>query len=475
MPCRLLSVLAFLLACLPTVVHALPPYKVVVVTGQSLGAGEQGLPVVSTAQPYGNRKVYDASAPGTYGGYDGSGDALSLVPLTAPLRTFYPLWWLPYTYPVNTTAVETPGVGFCNQLTADTGADCIETNVAESGHGMTHIKKGGTGNAYAGSLYEVAAIVGLAAAEGRAAEVVGVFLVAGEADTADPAFGADVDNLQADYDADLRAITGQAAPIPMLLSPQSTLPTTLWPSVSTLAAWQLARAWPDRFVMVGPKYQYHYVDGLHLDGPGYRRLGEQAAHALTGSALMPQSVAYLGQTPDGFVYQVTFDVPVEPLQWCGEPSHAGTVWQYGRGFELSDDTGPIEIYRVEIIGDTVELTVAAKPPHGVLSYAMWQDAPGFNGGAAVGRHGELCDSDAFLSYSARTAPAVVHHGSPFVDAVAPGDFWDVGRRQLAGGFVLDVTGDTITLSEPWAGASGEVELLIQNDHRNRAVPFSLGL
>lgn len=39
--------------------------------------------------------------------------------------------------------------------------------------------------------------------------------------------------------------------------------------------------------------------------------------------------------------------------------------------------------------------------------------------------------------------------------------------------VLSVSGDTMTLSEPWKGATGTACITLQNDHRNYAVHFAL--
>lgn len=107
---------------------------------------------------------------------------------------------------------------------------------------------------------------------------------------------------------------------------------------------------------------------------------------------------------------------------------------------------------------------------------------GFHGGEAVGRHGQLRDSDPFVGYSARTITCGVTQGSALVTALTAGDFADRGRTELASGeglpkgaVVTQITGDTMTLSAPWEGATGEAGVTFRNDHRNYAVQFALAL
>jgi hypothetical protein len=462
-------------------------------TGQSLSVGAAGAPVVSSAQPYKNLKLFDSSPPPAY---DGAGDMLSLVPLTAPLRPYDP-GQPPIVYP-NNIAGETPNEGMGNQLSASTleatGTDwvTVQTNVGESGQGIVQIEKNGLGKAYAATLYEAAAIKDLAAKEGKTYGVGAVFLTHGETDADNKDYATRVAQLAADYNADLKAITGQAEEIPMFASQQGTFPQALGPSFSTLAVWQLAAALPGAFFCVGPKYQYEYAaDKVHLTAPSYRRLGEKYAEAYFKQLVTKEGWAPLQPTSaklSGTTITVDFQVPVPPLQWeeTQPLAHQVTLtqWAAGHGFEVADSTGVLPITAVAIQDSAVVITLAA-PPAGtdlLAMYALFQDVDGFHGGEAVGRHGQLRDSDPFVGYSARAIPCAVTQGSNVVTAVTPGDFADRTKTELAsaqglppGAVVAQVAGDAITLSAPWQGPSGQASVTFQNDHRNYAVQFALAV
>ena len=323
----------------------------IVQTGQSLSVGAAGVPVVSAAQPFHNLKLLDSSPPPQY---DGTGDMLSLVPMTAPLRVLDP-GLSSVAYPNNIYG-ETPGEGMANQLAASTlaatGTDSItvETNVGHSGQGMSVIEKGGTGNAYASTLYEVAAIANLAAEQGNTYGIGALFLTHGETDADDIDYAGQVEKLQADYDADLRALTGQTAPIPFFASQQSAFPQTLGPSASTLAIVALQGGSPD-YHLVGPKYQYEYAnDFVHLTAPSYRRLGEKYGEAyyevtVAGHSWLP--VVPASAKLAGAVITLDFLTLHPPLAWeetIPLPHQAAwPEWAAGRGFEVADSTGPLTI------------------------------------------------------------------------------------------------------------------------------------
>ncbi len=462
-------------------------------TGQSLSVGATSLPVVSASQPYHNLKLLDASAPP---GYDGVGDVLSVVPLTAPLRPINPAFNT-VQYPDNIYG-ETPSEGLGNQVAALTlagaGADwvTVQTNVGESGQGISVIEKGGSGKAYAASLYEVGALVGLAAQQGKTYGVGGVFLTHGETDADNVDYAARLQQLQADYAADIPALTGQMEGVAIFLSQQSTFPQALGPSTSTLAAWQLPGLSPGAFHCTGPKYQHEYAaDKVHLTAPSSRRLGEkygQVYHRVMVTKEGWQPLQPVAAKLSGNTVTVDFHVPVPPLAWeetVALPHQVTfTQWAAGRGFEVVDSLGAVGITGVEIQGSSVIITLAA-PPAGqapYVGYALFQDVGGFHGGEAVGRHGQLRDSDPFVGYSARTITCGVTQGSALVTALTAGDFADRGRTELASGaglpkgaVVTQIAGDTMTLSAPWEGATGETSVTFRNDHRNYAVQFALAL
>jgi hypothetical protein len=474
----------------PTITPAPFDWVGIVSTGQSLSVGATGTPVVSTKQPFNNLMLADASpAPK----FDGQGDMLSLVPLTAPIRP--PGGGAP-AYPDN-IAGETPSEGTSNQISALTLAlgkfdtVSIASNVGESGQSISVIEKGGTGNAFASTLYEGAAIKALAAQQGKTFGYGAILLTHGETDANDATYAARITKLSDDYNADLKALTGQKQDIPMLISQQGTFPQEANSyAQSTLAEWQLGVTSPGKFLCVGPKYQYEYsADHVHFPAAQYRRLGEKYGEVYVRAILMKEAWAPLQPTTvsrSGAVITVNFHVPDPPLAWEDAISlpHQEVVkaWSAGRGFEVADSTGVLTIAGVAIAGSSVVVTLSA-PPAGqgvTLSYALIQDKSGYSGGTDNGRRGQLRDSDAFTGYDAETIACDVQQGSATIVATVAGSLVQRSTTDIVAGqgliddtVVMARSGDTLTLNHPWTGASGTVMLAFHADQRNYAVQFAL--
>ena len=465
----------------------------IVGTGQSLSVGYTGMPLVSTTQPYQNRKLLDS---GPDPKYDGAEDQLTLVPLVAPIRPQFP-GYPGNVYPNNIYG-ETPNEGMGNQLSKtanDLGGlayDSIHSVIGESGQSITVLEKNGTGKAYAATLYEANAIKALADAAGKTFGYGAIILTHGETDADDPEYGAQIRQLWADYNADLRAITGQTTPIPLLVSQQSTFPSGAGSrSRSTLAQWQLGVDYPGEILCVGPKYQYaYYPDHVHFDGVNYRRLGEKYAEVLarvtllgeTWKPLQPRSVARAGA-----MITVELDVPDPPLAWeeTISPPHQTTSmqWASGRGFEVEDDTGPLTILSVSLQESSVQIALAA-PPAGqnlVVRYAMTQDVDGFTGGTSDARRGQLRDSDPFVGLDQETIDCSAASGSAEITAGAAGAFagrtvGDLvsGPGVPAGTVVIAKSSDeAMTLSQSFTGQDGAASLSFHHDQRNYCVQFEL--
>ena len=472
-----------------------PPFEWVgiVGTGQSLSAGFMGLPLVSTSQPYGNLKLFDS---GSHPKYDGVGDQLSMVPLAAPIR---PQFSGPYSgniYPNNIYG-ETPNEAMGNQLskTANDVGGFIYTSVhsvvGESGESISAIKKGGTGRAYAATLYEANAIKALADAAGQTFGYAAIILTHGETDWNDPTYGAQIRQLWVDYNADLRAITGQRRMIPMLLSQQDSHPDIAGVRArSTLAQWKLGVDYPGEILCVGPKYQYAYIwDHVHFDGVSYRRLGEKYAEVLARVTLLGQTWKPLQPrlvTRAGATITVELDVPDPPLAWeeTIDPPHQGgtTQWANGRGFEVADSTGPLTIASVTLLASSVQITLAAVPSgqNLVVRYAMTQDVSAFTSGTPDGRRGQLRDSDPFVGLDQQALACNATNGSATITAGVANAFAQrsVGDRVIGPGVPADTVvigkwNDTMALSRSFTGQSGPASLSFHHDHRNYCVQFEL--
>lgn len=400
----------------------------IVGTGQSLSVGAMaGTPTAkATTQQYNNLKLslgtlvvppLDEAA--------SNSDQLSLVPLVEPIRPVDPGY--PSAYPVNLDG-ESPHTAMSVQLTSMAKADgasdfvTVHTVVGESGQAMNVIDKSATvspngpnsARAYAATLFEARAIKRLATAQGKTYGIGAIFLTHGESDAGNASYEDAMMKLYTDYNADLKAITGQEQSIPLFTSQQHGIymyvqGTTAASNIntSTKLQWQASLDHPNEIVCVGPKYQYpYYTDYLHLVALGYELMGEKYAQAyyervVLGHEWKPLQPLANTVARSGRNITVDFYVPKPPLAWddaLPKPHQTDLAqWKEGRGFEVrSSDRTPLTIESVTLVdADTVQITLTADVPAGaILGYAATNgnDAPpNFSP-----RIGNLKDSDPFV-------------------------------------------------------------------------------
>jgi hypothetical protein len=393
-------------------------------TGQSLSVGAEAGNITPAArmQPYGNLKL-------SLGGlvvppFNSDAPELALVPLVEPIRptaTGYPR-----AYPENLYG-ESPHTAMSVQLTALATADglpdfvTVHSVVGESGQGMTIINKAAQemvngastqGRAYAASLFEARAITRLAQADGKRYGIGGIFLTHGESDAGNANYANDMLQLWTDYNADLKAITGQEQSIPLFTSQQHGIFMYMLgqaprnTDISTMLQWRAGVDHPEAIVCVGPKYQYPYSpDFLHLIPLGYELMGEKYAqayyqHVMLGRPWQPLQPLAETVRRSGRVISVDFHVPVPPLAWddgLPMPHQADlTEWARGRGFEVRMGTTRLAIESVTFLDeDTVQITCAVEVPAGAtLGYAATSDGAAISGFSP--RWGQLKDSDPFV-------------------------------------------------------------------------------
>ncbi|MEO8179266.1 MAG: dockerin [Deltaproteobacteria bacterium] len=392
-------------------------------TGQSLSVGAQaGTPTPkATMQPHNNLKL--ALNGVLVPPFDPAAAALSLVPLVEPIRPIDNGY--PSAYPVNLDG-ESPHTAMSVQLTAAAQAGglsdfvTIHTVVGESGQPMTVINKTATenatgtmGRAYAASLFEARAIKRLV---GEKSYGIGaIFLTHGESDAGNANYANDMLQLWTDYNADLKAITGQTQDIPLFTSQQHGIymyaagQADRNIDVSTKLQWTASLDHPGQIVCTGPKYQYPYfTDFLHLVPLGYELMGEKYAevfyqHVLLGRPWKPLQPLAPTLTRSGPVITVDFYVPVPPLAWddvLPKPHQADLMeWAQGRGFEVrtaGQGSTPLTIQSVELLDqDTVQITCTTDVPAGAtLGYAATSDGAAISGVSP--RWGQLKDSDPFV-------------------------------------------------------------------------------
>jgi len=371
----------------PTFVHR--DINHVLATGQSLSVGARGTPAFSTAQPYDNTTFVTGVISGGTG-----------------LTAFKPL--------VETT-VETMSSAFASHVTkmarevvllgqpaAKTSHDLLVSAHGIGGQPYTALKKGGSLAAYANGMAQLKAGHDLAVAAKKSYVVRGVTNVHGESDSqlGNASYLANLLEWQADYEADVKAVTGQAEPVPMLHTQFSSWTRLAgMPTTSIIPAQQLASHVnaPGKLVLVGAKYHLPYVaDGVHLTNEGYRHMGEDYAKVyrrvvLEGKPWEPVRPSNI--TRVGAVVSVKMHVPAPPLV-----IDTTLVTDPGKnGFEWKDD-GPNTptIASVAVTGpDTVIITLSAAPTgaNHRLRYAF-TGTSGALGGPTTGPRGNLRDSDA---------------------------------------------------------------------------------
>jgi hypothetical protein len=403
-------------------------------TGQSLSVGAQAGNITPKAmtQPFNNLKLSLGTA--TVPPFNSDDPALSLVPLVEPIRPTDPGY--PSAYPRNLDG-ESPHTAMSAAITALAKAGglsdfvSIHTVVGESGQPMTVINKTATemvtatgtmGRAYAASLFEARAIKRLAG--DKSYGVGAIFLTHGESDAGNTNYTNAMLQLWTDYNADLKAITGQTQDIPLFTSQQHGI--YLYAAgqadrnidVSTTLEWKASLDHPEAIVCTGPKYQYPYfTDFLHLVPLGYELMGEKYAevfyqHVLLGHPWKPLQPLAESVTRSGRVITVDFDVPVPPLAWddvLPKPHLADlTEWAQGRGFELRTGAAgstPLTIESVELLDqDTVQITCTTDVPAGAtLGYAATSDGAAISGVSP--RWGQLKDSDPFVGEFTQMAQA----------------------------------------------------------------------
>ncbi|MCA9581267.1 MAG: hypothetical protein KC416_05695 [Myxococcales bacterium] len=459
-------------------------------SGQSLSVGAEGLPARHQASAFGNLMLSDPrNADGGFGGFDGGTEGLSVVPLFEPERkTILGATPAAPAYPNNIQGV-TPHLTMADQATtlalARTGQELVTVHsvIGISGQPLTNLVENGPFNSFDAAVFEATALSRLAAKANKSFGYGGMIFTHGESDNANEDYEAGLLAYWSSLNEALKAVTGQTSDVPMFLTQQSSVP---WPAdatkpehaISTLVPWFLASKHPEKFILVGPKYQYSKsVLTIHLTAGGYRQLGIKYAQAFYQVVVENKPwipLAPKGVTRDGTTITVAFHVPVPPLNWDSNivPPHAAgsphAAWAAGRGFEVSDSTGDLTIQSVAIEGDSVEILLAAEPTGSdlVVRYAMSPDRYGPSNGPLEGRRGQLRDSDPFVGTDRRTITALLQQGSTSVAAAPWTSFDDVSVRDLVEGEGLSTETVVLsrsvptkgTLSEPWPGASGTVTL-----------------
>jgi hypothetical protein len=280
-------------------------YRHIFSYGQSLCLGERSTPVQSTAQRFdavsfvgGARPLDTIAAPDCYASF------IPLVENTGgpSSATFYGGIGNPG---------ETPVSGMCAAINERaTDRDYVLIGSA-SGTGATPIASLDSGSVgYLRIMDEVAAAKSTADGEGQGYTVGAIAWLQGESDPGNAGYQALLQTLASDLNTDIKAITGQAADVPLV-----TYQTRSAGGGFDIGLQQLAAAEASALIhMACPTYMATFAtsyggDTVHLDGPGSELIGAYLGRAIIqimeGTPFVPLSptgISYSGTHIDVALY-----------------------------------------------------------------------------------------------------------------------------------------------------------------------------
>ncbi len=318
---------------------------------------------------------------------------------------------------------ETPAGGIGRSLRAWTGRSVIVSRHGVSGQPYAGLAFGTA--PFTDGLDQVRAAEALLDAEDRDQLVPAVVVTHGEADAVPAgtptAYADSLTAWQADYDREIRAITGQTATVRLVIDQVSSFqPTSAIPTAQLAAA----RSNPD-VVLMGPKYFLGYTpDRIHLTNRSSTVLGEYHAKVLrrlvAGQGWTPLSPTGITVCPPTRTVTVALHVPVPPVRLDTRSIPAAP----GHGFSVVDGGAtPATVTGVRVVGGrSLRLTLSRVPVGEVrVRYAASAPvvaAPRNALGETVGARGNVRDSDPTRGpLSGRALPNwLVHFDDPAVPA-----------------------------------------------------------
>ena len=357
-------------------------WVVFVMYGQSLALGTEGWPALSKTPKYGN-KMYGACA----------------RPNNTTSATFTPvgsnqLFDLIATCQDETTAAvlsdaavaalsqgdnatgESPLEGWVNgvkrlyNLSGGSDRVFIGINCAVGGKTIAELSKGASPNLYGRYTSALTGLKALADAAGKTLSVHSVAYFQGERDyvlnTSLSSYKSALGQLQSDFIADAKAITGQVDS-PLFMTYQTGGSYTNDTQDMAVGNAQLdASNEKNNYVLATPNYQV-FDKGDHLDPNGYRWMGCQLAKVWEKLVLQRQGwkpLQPLSAQLKGKEILVNFHVPCPPLQfgypWVGLTSFEGEGLEekdyINKGFRVLDNTNTLQtIASVELVAECVVL------------------------------------------------------------------------------------------------------------------------
>lgn len=402
-------------------------HSMVLIYGQSLSVGNQGLPRMSTDEGLDNLTL--GLAPG---GTQTATDYVFIPDTNSNINQLD-----------GTRGYETPGISATNQwrhlqlqfrdLASDPTRRLIVNGCGEGGKSIEELSKGFATPCYydriPSLLNQVKAAI-LAANPSNTFGVTAVYYLQGEAnysptwDTSTAGYQAKWDQLRTDITADIKSITGQKlAPAFFASQPNSEWDNTLHLNTIAMAFLNAGTTPPLGDYLTMPNYQVpnSNPNGPHMSPDGYRQMGNQVGHIM--HRVLDKGEGWLPLYPTRITYRgkqllLECHTPEPPLQV--QPFYSGAdgstiqpiLSDYG--FSCGDSLGALTITSIVLYNSVILINVNRN-----VATGAWVDyANKLHDG-----NGNICDSDPFISLDIFKTLPTSKLGQPY-----PGNNWMVAFR-----------------------------------------------
>ncbi|KQN01935.1 hypothetical protein ASE82_11680 [Sphingomonas sp. Leaf230] len=331
--------------------------QLVLMFGQSNGAGySDGSPAIVTKSSVSPRALMFSGGPRL--GLRNLADKLELLPLASlgPLRE-----------KLDTYAGETPLSGLASTYLQALPANVsiIGNTVAIGGARIEELRKGT--QPYANALRLVQRSKVVADRLGLPFKVLRIVWIQGEANIGPlgaTGYKTELNQLQTDFDTDIRAMLGQAETVQFVCAQISSWfnNTANARSSTPLACLELALQYPTRFACSGPMYRFQFTPAstLHLMPAGTNNHGAMIGHVLgrLDAGVLQPYLAAKSATLSGNT--VTLDYSLADGALVLDTSVVTNPGNYG--FEFGQTGGnAVTVTNVAITGTNVVLTLSAEP------------------------------------------------------------------------------------------------------------------
>lgn len=404
-------------------------HNMVLIYGQSLSIGNQGLPRMSTDEGLDNLTLGNSP-----GGVQTATDYVFIPDQNSNINQLD-----------GTRGYETPGISATNQwralqlqwrdLTADPTRRLIVNGCGEGGKAIEELSKGYATPCYYDripSLLNQVKTAILAANPANTFGVVAVYYLQGEAnynptlwDATQAGYLAKWEKLRTDIAADIKVVTGQKLPPAFFASqPNSEWDNSLHITSVGNAFVQAGITAPLGDYLCMPNYQVpnSNPNGPHMSPDGYRMMGNQVGHIMhrvfeRGEGWFPLYV--VKATYRGKQILLECHTPEPPLQtqtfYGGTDGSTVQPILTDLGFTAGDDLGALSITSIQLYNSVILINCSrAIATNAWVDYANKTPHEG---------NGNICDSDPFLSLDVfKTLPTAML-GKPY-----PGWNWMIAFR-----------------------------------------------